>query len=439
MEVAACINIGALTWEGERAIVYHKEGGSAFYPGYEILQAFQTGRENQLPPRMQKTLTKAQSIISGVSGSQSEMALKIHDLLCEHVQYFIDDNTDEDDCCIGAILNGKANCDGYSDAFLLLCGLKGIPVRLVTGEALKEVDPEQKPSHMWNLVLLEGVWRGVDVTWDDPDNNSGITYMYYNMGMDRMRMNYRFSDAFLPDSILQTTALHEQPDPEYNVATSDDVIKALRDAASGGKTKVILWMDEKLYTEYRSDKNPIWTWMDLAGVSGNVSHISEDRCVIVSAIESLPPSIQAGIAETEDEIIALMRAASGIDELRIYCSDGLYAIYRMNNSLVWKWLDLAGLSGSVAHSDSSCKLVVSEISSLTGIAVFQADSSSQMVSNLKSLNKRDISEIRIYCSDALYSSYLADQQIIWTWLKEAGLSKSSVLHSDERKMFFIYP
>lgn len=59
----------------------------------------------------------------------------------------------------GALLGGKAVCDGLSRTFEFLCALEGIDVMRVTG-SLASV------PHAWNKVKIDGVWYNVDVTAD---------------------------------------------------------------------------------------------------------------------------------------------------------------------------------------------------------------------------------------------------------------------------------
>ena len=81
------------------------------------------------------------------------------------------------DTIYGALVQGKAHCEGYSKAFSYLCNLAGIENVLVTGETYV--------PHMWNMVKLGGNWYHVDVTWDDPDDqlheeySDVILYQYF--------------------------------------------------------------------------------------------------------------------------------------------------------------------------------------------------------------------------------------------------------------------
>lgn len=81
------------------------------------------------------------------------------------------------DTIYGALVKGKAQCEGYSKAFSYLCNLAGIENVLVTGEAYV--------AHMWNMVKLGGNWYHIDVTWDDSDDGlhsrfpDVILYQYF--------------------------------------------------------------------------------------------------------------------------------------------------------------------------------------------------------------------------------------------------------------------
>ncbi len=67
-------------------------------------------------------------------------------------------------------------CEGYSEAFKMLCDREGIPCVQVVGDA--------GGPHAWNYVKMEdGNWYAVDVTWDDPSTN-GTFYEFFLVGAD---------------------------------------------------------------------------------------------------------------------------------------------------------------------------------------------------------------------------------------------------------------
>lgn len=75
-------------------------------------------------------------------------------------------------------------CEGYSEAFQLLCQREGIPCITVVGTS-------NGGGHAWNYVQMEdGVWYAVDLTWDDQGD---ILYDYFLVGSQSL--NYYFGDT----------------------------------------------------------------------------------------------------------------------------------------------------------------------------------------------------------------------------------------------------
>jgi hypothetical protein len=95
----------------------------------------------------------------------------IHDYLCRNVVYDLGATYAHEP--YGALVQGKAVCEGYAEAFKLLCDKYNIPCALIVGVGNSE-------AHMWNYVQMEnGYWYAVDVTWDD---QSSIYYDFFLAG-----------------------------------------------------------------------------------------------------------------------------------------------------------------------------------------------------------------------------------------------------------------
>ena len=58
-----------------------------------------------------------------------------------------------------ALKNGCAVCGGYAGLMYRLLREAGINSRIITGQANGEY-------HAWNIAELDGLWYGIDVTWD---------------------------------------------------------------------------------------------------------------------------------------------------------------------------------------------------------------------------------------------------------------------------------
>ncbi len=81
----------------------------------------------------------------------------------------------------GVFNNGKAVCEGYAKAFIIMSGLENIPSVIVTGD-----------GHAWNRVMLDNKWYGIDATHGSPTINfgSGIKYEFLTY------TSFLFSDSY---------------------------------------------------------------------------------------------------------------------------------------------------------------------------------------------------------------------------------------------------
>jgi hypothetical protein len=62
-----------------------------------------------------------------------------------------------------------AVCEGYANTFAALGRAAGLEVKYISSE---------KINHAWNNVLVNGVWKFIDVTWDDPVRKANVTGDY---------------------------------------------------------------------------------------------------------------------------------------------------------------------------------------------------------------------------------------------------------------------
>lgn len=69
----------------------------------------------------------------------------------------------------GVLFYGKAICGGYTDAMALFLDKLGFKNYKIAST-----------SHVWNAVLVDGEWKHLDLTWDDPITNTGKNLLEYN-------------------------------------------------------------------------------------------------------------------------------------------------------------------------------------------------------------------------------------------------------------------
>lgn len=90
----------------------------------------------------------------------------------------------------GALIYGRAVCDGISAAFSLLAQKMDIESTMVAGEAAFRTTDSS--NHAWNLIRVENKCYHVDATWDiNKKNNTGeYSYDYFCVDDDLISSNH---------------------------------------------------------------------------------------------------------------------------------------------------------------------------------------------------------------------------------------------------------
>lgn len=211
------------------------------YAGTKILLAVRSGNEASLSRRERDTLAAARKMAYECSAGDDLTTLRnIHDALCAGIVYTLDDTTTEDDCAIGALLTGRANCDGYADAMYLVGNLAGLEIRYQHGDSLKQDPANLLSTHVWNAVRLNGTWRMVDVTWDDVEGGLPL-YIWFNIGTDRASLSHVWHQDMTVPYAAVTDPL-QRIEPEYTVSTREDVLSAVKNAETNGYGSYYLYL-----------------------------------------------------------------------------------------------------------------------------------------------------------------------------------------------------
>ena len=114
--------------------------------------------------------------------SRHEKLKSIHDYLANNIVY--DDTISKSNIfdVYGALINGVCVCEGYAEAFKLLCDREGIPCITTVGTG-------NGGAHKWNMVQMEdGEWYTLDATWDDQE--SYLFYSYFLIGSGTKAPNF---------------------------------------------------------------------------------------------------------------------------------------------------------------------------------------------------------------------------------------------------------
>src|SRR5574344_1224331 len=79
-------------------------------------------------------------------------------------------NMPESNKATGLLKNGVALCGGYTDIMAIYLNKLGIVNYKIASE-----------DHIWNFVYIDGNWKHIDVTWDDPvAKNSNKNYLIHD-------------------------------------------------------------------------------------------------------------------------------------------------------------------------------------------------------------------------------------------------------------------
>ncbi|MGN1382882.1 MAG: transglutaminase domain-containing protein [Eubacterium sp.] len=127
--------------------------------------------------------TAVNNFLSDIDRNHSDavVAMEIHDKLCKQITYndaANDTNAffyDPSHTAYGALVGGKAVCDGYALAYSYLLKKCGISSAVALGYVGSSA---QTGGHAWNLVKLSGSWYEADATWDDDDTNNSYNHAF---------------------------------------------------------------------------------------------------------------------------------------------------------------------------------------------------------------------------------------------------------------------
>ena len=228
----------------------------------------------------------------------------------EYINNYIIDNCKYDDAAAenddvqgnendayGALVDGKAVCEGYARAFQLLCNKANIDSVLLSGTA-------DSDNHAWNGVKIGGDWYQIDVTWDDVDDFIYDSHEYFNLTDSLMYEDHTLSpkyseiDAesflnleswcnfYVPKCTAEKYNYHNycynyKYPTVSNLDDSDNVSTAIAKAAKNGEEHFVVIVDENVnyddvYDEVRNGY--MYDWLTKANQINSDSPKLNDTC-----------------------------------------------------------------------------------------------------------------------------------------------------------------
>ncbi len=154
----------------------------------------------------------------------------IYNYLQDNIVYEMDEEKDttqeilDSDYLYDAICEGATNCDGYANAFSLLCYLNDITcIEKMTPNDSEEI------GHTWNSVFLDGKWYNVDAT-ESADEEDVAEWF------DELMLNFAFSDATqtdipaYPDLLPECNSSLIPVARVFDKSSDDEVMKEIKAA-----------------------------------------------------------------------------------------------------------------------------------------------------------------------------------------------------------------
>ncbi len=156
---------------------YYVEGYNytTYTKGQDVVKLELTGKYSKTKEECEEIDAQIENYVAGCfSGmdagiSDYEKVKYIYQYIIENTEYNLLSEDNQNICSV--FLNGESVCMGYAKAMQYLLLKQGILCTLVNGTA------NQGQEHAWNLLLLDGQYYHLDVTWGDDSytvaNDSG--------------------------------------------------------------------------------------------------------------------------------------------------------------------------------------------------------------------------------------------------------------------------
>lgn len=148
--------------EGD-ALLYGYAGCNVSYStaGYiKYTMAYHSNAEQEAKLTEAVAVAMAKLQLNGLS--EAKKITKIHDYICNHVDYAYNSTEEQIYTAYGALCTGKAVCQGYAVLFYRLCKEAGLSVRIISGTG-------NGGPHAWNIVRIGSKYYNMDCTWDGQD------------------------------------------------------------------------------------------------------------------------------------------------------------------------------------------------------------------------------------------------------------------------------
>ncbi len=191
-----------------------------------------------------------------------EKELYIHDYIVERCEY-VEKTGGTYSSAYGCLVKGFSSCEGYAKAMKYLLDECGIESYLAIGTT--EDDNSKRQGHAWNIVKIGGEYYHVDVTWDDPVEDSVVNkYAYFNITDKEISETHSVDERFLGRCVSDEENYYVKNNiyfTEYDGDTRNAITSELAKQARLGNNIMSFKMSDK-----QSLKNAEEALFDMNGI-----------------------------------------------------------------------------------------------------------------------------------------------------------------------------
>ena len=233
--------------EGD-ALLYGYAGCNVSYStaGYiKYTMAYHSNAEQEA--KLTEAVAEAMTTLQLNGLSEVKKITKIHDYICNHVDYAYNSTEEQIYTAYGALCTGKAVCQGYAVLFYRLCKEAGLSVRIISGTG-------NGGLHAWNIVRIGSKYYNVDCTWDGQNTATYNDFLLKSEAdfSDHTRKSWKVAGShYLYYTSAEFNAQYPMTEKSWDESDdSNDSVETTyahsEEAASGAVTLKAEWNDPVL-------------------------------------------------------------------------------------------------------------------------------------------------------------------------------------------------
>lgn len=230
------------------------------------------------------------------SMSNYEKVKTIHDYLLSNYSY---DFTYNSKPTYSFLSSNKFNCENMSAFFYLLLKDADFETRIVLKGPSSEIsqaynNEEKKEAHAWNMVLLDGKWYHIDVTWD---SNQNFKYDYFLKSSQNFKKDHFWDENNYPQVLsdfsftippkLSTVIINPTATKKpTNTSINSTIISSIQSSISSEQSSISS-EQSSLYSAQSLQGNLSNTSTLISNNSPNINTNSKSFLIVIILLTSL--------------------------------------------------------------------------------------------------------------------------------------------------------